>query len=150
LEPFVNYIQPLETAFVKFTSGSLKQPGLFTFSEPLKIGKKSNDNYTGKVIVIVNALAQSNAEFITMAFQSAPNVTVIGSTSAGADGNITPIVLPGMFTTYISGIGVYYPDGTNAQRSGVKINYVVKPTIKGIRENRDELLEKAKELIMNK
>ena len=150
LEPFVNYIQPLETAFVKFTSGSLKHPGLFTFSEPLKIGKKSNDNYTGKVIVIVNALAQSNAEFITMAFQSAPNVTVIGSTSAGADGNITPIVLPGMFTTYISGIGVYYPDGTNAQRSGVKINYVVKPTIKGIRENRDELLEKAKELIMNK
>lgn len=148
--PFVDYIKPLETPFVQFTSGSLKYPGLFTISESQQVGKKSDDNYTGKVIVIVNALAQSNAEYITMAFQSSPNVTVIGSTSAGADGTITPIVLPGMFTTYISGIGVRYPDGTNAQRSGVKIDYVVRPTIKGIKENRDELLEKAQELILVK
>jgi C-terminal processing protease CtpA/Prc len=146
-QTFGNYIKPLETAYVKFSHGSLRHPGLFTFSEPSKNGKKSDTSYTGKVIVIINALTQSNAEFVTMAFQSAPNVTVIGSTSAGADGNVTPIVLPGRFSTHISGIGVYYPDGTNTQRSGVKIDYVIRPTIKGIRENRDEVLERAKELI---
>jgi C-terminal processing protease CtpA/Prc len=78
-----------------------------------------------------------------MAFQSAPNVTVIGSTTAAADGNVSPIYLPGNLFTYISGIGVYYPDGTETQRSGVKIDVPVKPTIRGIKEGRDELLEKA-------
>lgn len=144
---FGNYIKPFESPFIKFTEASLTYPGLFTYSKPSVNGKKSADNYTGKVVVIVNALAQSNAEFVTMAFQSAPNVTVIGSSSAGADGNITAIQLPGMFSTHISSIGCYYPDGTNAQRVGVKIDHIVKPTIKGIQAGRDELLEKAEQLI---
>ncbi len=48
----------------------------------------------------------------------------------------------------ISGIGIYYPDGTETQRKGVKIDVVVNPTIKGIKAGRDELLEKAKEMIL--
>lgn len=143
------YLKPYVSPFVKFTNGSLKYPGLFTFGEPSVNGNKSDDYYKGRVIVLVNALTQSNAEYVTMALQSAPKVTVVGSSSAGADGNITKsIVLPGMFYTYISGLGVYYPDGTNTQRNGVKINYVVKPTIKGVKENTDEVLDKAKELIL--
>ena len=47
----------------------------------------------------------------------------------------------------ISGIGVFYPDGTPTQRIGVKIDYPLHPTIKGINEGKDELLEKAMELI---
>jgi len=145
------YLKPYVSTFVKFTNGSLRYPGLFTFGEPSVNGDKIDDYYKGKVIVLVNALTQSNAEYVTMALQSAPNVTVVGSTSAGADGNITkPIVLPGMFYTFISGLGVYYPDGTNTQRSGVKIDYIIRPTIKGIEENRDEVLEKAEELITRK
>jgi len=47
----------------------------------------------------------------------------------------------------ISGIGVYYPDGKETQRIGIVPDLVVKPTIKGIREGRDELVEKALEII---
>ncbi len=82
-----------------------------------------------------------------MAFQSAPNVTVIGDTTAGADGNVSPINLPGGVFTYFSGIGIYYPDGEDTQRRGVKIDVPVKPTIKAIKEGKDELLEKAIEII---
>jgi hypothetical protein len=46
-----------------------------------------------------------------------------------------------------SGLGVFYPDGTNTQRVGVRIDHYVTPTIEGIRTGRDELLEKAIELI---
>lgn len=46
-----------------------------------------------------------------------------------------------------SGIGVYYPDGGETQRIGIVPDIKVKPTIKGIREGRDELLEKAIEII---
>jgi C-terminal processing protease CtpA/Prc len=47
----------------------------------------------------------------------------------------------------ISGLGVFYPDGKPTQRVGVKIDYPIKPTIKGITEGKDELLDKAIELI---
>jgi hypothetical protein len=45
--------------------------------------------------------------------------------------------------TSFSGLGIYYPDNTNTQRVGVKIDIQVKPTIKGIKEGRDEVMEKA-------
>jgi hypothetical protein len=141
-----NYLKPYSSPFVKFTAGSVNYPGMF-YSTLEGNGENNSEHYKGKVVVIVNELTQSNAEFVTMAFQTAPNVTVIGSTTAGADGNISQIVLPGGFTTFISGLGVYYPDGICAQQKGVKINYVVKPTIKGIKAGRDELLEKAKKII---
>jgi len=82
-----------------------------------------------------------------MAFQSSPNVKVIGSTTAGADGNVSYIVLPGGLNTMISGIGVFYPDGKPTQRIGVKIDEVVYPTINGIKQGKDELLDKAIEML---
>ncbi len=72
---------------------------------------------------------------------------VIGSTTAGADGNVSPIIFPGNIRTMISGIGVYYPDGTETQRVGIIPDIEVKPTIKGIKEGKDKVLEKAIEII---
>lgn len=134
--------------FIQFSYGSVSEPGLFQLNPMTKSGKKMNKPYQGKVVVLVNSTTQSNAEFVTMAFQTAPNVKVIGSTTAGADGNISAILLPGGFKTWISGLGVYYPDGTNAQQTGVKIDVMVKPTIEGILNGKDEVLEKAQEMIM--
>ncbi len=144
---FGNYIKEKSSPFVKFTTGSIQDPGLFTFGGAISNGGKGN--YTGKVVIIVNELSQSQAEYTTMAFQSSPNVTVIGSTTAGADGNVSAITLPGGISSMISGIGVYYPDGTETQRKGVKIDIPMQPTINGIRAGKDELLEKAKEMILS-
>lgn len=83
-----------------------------------------------------------------MSFQSGVNVSVIGSTIAGEDGYITKIILPGGMTTFISGLGIYYPDWESAPRAGVKIDHIVKPTITGIKQDRDEVPEKAKPLIL--
>ena len=51
--------------------------------------------------------------------------------------------------TMITGIGVYYPDGTETQRVGIIPDIEVKPTIEGVKAGRDELLEKAMEVIEN-
>ena len=143
------YLVENPTSFVKFTSGSLQIPGEFTFGEFLEIGEEDNqDFYKNQVVVMVDATTQSQAEYTTMAFQSAPNVTVIGSTTAAADGNVSRIVLPGGIRTMISGIGVYYPDGRETQRVGVALDEEVKPTVRGIRAGRDEMLERAVEIIM--
>ena len=84
-----------------------------------------------------------------MAFKTASNSITIGSSSAGADGNISILSLPGGVKTMISGIGVYYPDGTETQRIGIKPDIEIHPSIKGISEQRDEILEKAIEIIEN-
>ena len=76
-----------------------------------------------------------------MAFRSALNTLVAGSTTAGADGNVSPITLPGGLRTLISGIGVFYPDRTPTQQVGIVPDIVVHPTIEGIRQGRDEVLE---------
>lgn len=82
-----------------------------------------------------------------MALRLAPHATVIGSTTAGADGNVSQFYLPGGISTLISGIGIYYPDGRETQRIGIIPDIVVKPTIRGITEGKDEPREKAIEIV---
>jgi C-terminal processing protease CtpA/Prc len=78
-----------------------------------------------------------------MAFRAAPDAIVVGSTTAGADGNVSPIPLPGGLSAMISGIGVFNPDGTPTQRVGIIPDLEVRPTLEGIRAGRDEVLEAA-------
>lgn len=61
-------------------------------------------------------------------------------------GNVTELVFPSGFSTSITSMGVYYPDGTNAQRTGVKINYRIEPSAEDMLHNRDIVMEKAMEL----
>lgn len=141
------YLMPDSTEFVKFSNGSITVPGSLNISTKLKVGKKDKGYYKGKVMILVNETTQSQAEYTAMALRVAPNAKVIGSTTAGADGNMSYFLLPGGITTAFSGIGVYYPDGKETQRIGIVPDIVVNPTINGVKQNRDELIEKAVELI---
>jgi len=60
-----------------------------------------------------------------------------------ADGNVSPIALPGKLRAMISGIGVFYSDRRPTQQVGIVPDLVVEPTIAGIRAGRDEVLEAA-------
>jgi len=141
------YLMPESKPFVKFTTGSIITPGLFIFTKTLNAGKENKDYYTGKVCILTNETSISSAEFHAMAYRIAPNATVIGSTTAGADGNVSQINIPGGISTMISGIGVYYPDGRETQRIGIVPDLEIKPSIEDIKNGRDELLEKAIEII---
>ena len=145
-----SYLMPKSTSFVKFTNGSIENPGLFTFTKSLDAGRDNMGYYKGKVVVIINEISQSSAEFHTMAYRVNPNTTVIGSTTAGADGNVSPFYLPGGISTMISGIGVYYPDGKETQRIGIVPDIELRPTIQGIKKRQDELVNKAIEIINGK
>lgn len=145
-----NYLMPKRLPFVKFSNTSLQNPGLFTFTETLMTGKKNKNYYKGKVVVLINEISQSSAEFHAMAYKMIPNVVFIGSTTAGADGNVSRFFLPGGIFTMISGIGVYYPDGKETQRIGILSDIEMKPTINGIKKGNDELLDKAIEIIRGK
>lgn len=130
------------TEFATFTVGDLSNPGAFHWGGVESLQPKE-PHYAGKIVVLVDEISLSQAEYTTMAFRSAPNVTVIGSTTAGADGNVSQVPLPGGISTMISGIGVFYPDKRPTQRIGMIPDRQVKPTIAGIRDGRDEILEAA-------
>jgi C-terminal processing protease CtpA/Prc len=141
-----DYLIPKPTPFAKIYIGNIRSPGTFSFSNTYNIGKFNRDYFKGKVILIINERTQSQGEYTAMALRCAPNAITIGSTTAGTDGDVSSINLPGGVTTYITGNGVFYPDGKQTQRIGIIPDIVSKPTISGIKNGKDELLNKAIEL----
>jgi len=140
------YFHIKKTPFVKFSNTNTNNPGLFNIGKPLYVqGMKTA--YNGKLVILVNESTVSQAEYTAMALRSTAIATVVGSTTAGADGNVSQINLPGGITTHISGIGVYYPDGTETQRVGIVPDVVVNPTLRGYLSGMDEVLEKAVQII---
>src|ERR1035437_10101126 len=160
-----NYFTSKRKPFARFTTANLNNPGEFNFSRNVSFldnnaGNRYSSNifetprsekyFQGKLVVIVNEETISQAEYTAMAFRAGDNTVIIGSQTQGADGNISFIPLPGGLKAGISGIGVYYPDGRGTQRIGIVPDIEVKPTIKGIIDGKDELLEKAIEIINQK
>lgn len=135
-----------DQAYAKFIKPDLTYPGKFIWTKTEEISPIKNRYYSGKVILLVNEETQSSLEYSAMLLQSGKNVTTIGNQTSGADGNVSKIEFLG-FESGMSGLGVFYPDKTETQRVGVKIDIQVLPTIKGIQEGRDEVLEKAKEYL---
>ena len=130
---------------------TLALPGLFYLQEQWlfedfgEVAARCTEPYKGRVILLVDEMTQSNPEFQAMAFQSCPQTLTIGSPTSGANGSIVWIPLPGQMTSF-SGIGALYPDGTQPQTVGVRLDVEVLPTAEGLQAGRDEVLERALEL----
>lgn len=153
LENLVNTLKTGKSSFAIYSTCNISLPGSFKYYSTdtyRKWGSEPSSGYNGKIILLVNENTQSSGEFFAMAFQENKNTQTIGSMTAGADGNLTIINLPGFVTTGFSGIGVFYPDKTVTQRAGIKIDQLISPSIKGIKENRDEVMEMAIKLIIEK
>jgi hypothetical protein len=141
------YLSDKAVPFAKFRYTATDHPGLYIDEKVQEFGTSNKDLYRGKIVVLVNEESQSAAEFTAMALRAIGHATIMGSQTAGADGDVSMIRLPGGLLTYFSGIGVYYPDGKGTQRIGIVPDIVFKPTIKGLSAGHDELLEKAIALI---
>jgi len=137
------------TAFVRFTICDPKNPGAFDWLPPLSLAPEK-PYFEGRVAVLVDEVTQSSAEYTAMALRARPGSVVVGSTTAGADGNVSSIPLPGGLRTMISGIGVYYPDHRPTQRVGIVPDLVVRPTIAGVRAGRDEVMEAAIQRVLGR
>ena len=137
------------TPFAKFTVADTRNPGAFSFGLPLSL-MPTAPHIEGEVAILVDEVSQSQAEYTTMAFRSRPGAIVVGSQTAGADGNVSSIPLPGSQRTMISGIGVFYPDARPTQRIGIVPDVEVHPTIAGLRAGRDEVLEAAVQRLLKR
>jgi C-terminal processing protease CtpA/Prc len=119
-------------------------PSLFKWKLNLnKVGHFSDSAYKGKVIILCDERTESQGEYSCMVLQTIPQAVTIGSQTAGADGVNRMIPMGGGLNVSYSCYGVYYPDKTQTQRDGIKINIPVKKTVKAIKEGKDEILERA-------
>jgi C-terminal processing protease CtpA/Prc len=141
------YLVAERTPYVKFALADLTYPGRFTYLPVESIKPGAGPAYPGKVMVLVNEGSRSLAEYFAMTVRATPHATVVGSTTAAADGDVSYIPLPGGLSCRLSGVGVYYPDGRETQRIGIVPDVVVHPTIAGLRAHQDEVLDKAVQLL---
>lgn len=99
--------------------------------------------YKGKVVMLINEDALSQAEYTCQFVAAATNVTFVGSPTNGANGDVTNLVLPGGISVSFTGHDVRHADGRQLQRIGIQPHLKVEPTPNGLREGRDEVLEAA-------
>lgn len=150
------YIIPRQTVFSYIGMPNQAMPGAF-YNQEMLAGKgvmkeqmddiRTFEPYQGKVVILMDEGSQSQSEFAIMALRQAPNATVVGSPSIGADGNVVKVSLPGRVIFGMSSLGVYTPEGGQTQRCGLKPDIECYPTLDGIKAGKDELIEKAIEVI---
>jgi hypothetical protein len=136
------YFAVKPTPFVSFTFPDLANPGAFHFGAGPLI-QPGTVHYNGRIVVLVDEVTQSQAEYTAMALRAMPHALVVGSTTAGADGNVSRIPLPGGLSSMISGLGVFYPNHRPTQRVGIVPDVFVHPTVIGVAAGQDEVLDTA-------
>jgi carboxyl-terminal processing protease len=146
--PLANKLLKTRKIFMQLTEPDYDYPGFVKWVPPMKAGKLYNPSYyKGTIIILVNCETMSRAEFTAMALKQSEKVVVIGSQTAGADGDVAVIPFPGGIYTYYSGIGIYQPDGKITQRLGIVPDIEVQPSLKGILEGKDEYIDRAMKYI---
>lgn len=142
--PISDWLNSEEKEFARFLDPDVNYPGRYYWREGIhKCGKSNLDHYKGKVIILANEKAISHGEFTIMSLQTVPNSVVIGSQTGGADGaNYGFPLIKGFYTSFTC-YGVFYPNKKETQRIGIVPDIEVKPTILGIQQGRDEVLERA-------
>jgi C-terminal processing protease CtpA/Prc len=112
-----------------------------------KIPDTDKSVYKGRTVMLINERAVSSAEHTGLFFEAANGTKFIGSPTMGANGDITLFFVPGGIRVLMTGQGVTHADGRQLQRVGLVPDVAVKPTIAGVRQGRDEVLEKALEYL---
>ncbi|HYL98930.1 MAG TPA: S41 family peptidase [Blastocatellia bacterium] len=102
-----------------------------------------NLHYSGKVVVLINEQALSQSEHTCLFIEAATKAVFVGTPTSGVDGDVTNTILPGGISISFSGQAIRHGDGRQLQRIGILPDVKAAPTIKGIRERRDEVLDAA-------
>lgn len=140
---FFKYIYN-EPEFIYYTiEPNLQIPGEFYSFRYIAGRFYNNPKYENKIILLVDEYTRDNGEYFAAAFQSRDNVIIVGSMtdgSANSDGNAI-VKLPDSIIANYTLHGAYDKFKKPYHKNGIKIDHTIRPTVKGIQEGRDEILE---------
>ncbi len=119
--------------------------GSFSLDEGLWTSPDASprERYAGRVVVLADGSSQSAAEHVCVLIKSVAALTFVGSRTSGANGGVTRTILPSGIVVNFTGQSVRNADGSQLQRVGIVPDVEAHPTLRGIRDGRDEVLERA-------
>jgi C-terminal processing protease CtpA/Prc len=100
-----------------------------------------------RVAFVTDGRAISYAETYLGIIEHYELAEIVGGPTAGTNGNVNPIRLPGGYTISWTGMKVLKHDGAQHHGIGIQPTVPVQRTIRGVAEGRDELLEAAIEVV---
>jgi C-terminal processing protease CtpA/Prc len=98
---------------------------------------------SGKIVFLTDGRAISYAESCMGIVEHYRLGEIVGSTTAGTNGNINRFDVPGGYTIVFTGMKVLKHDGSVHHGVGIRPTIPVSPTRAGIAAGRDEVLERA-------
>ena len=118
----------------------------FTGGTPMLV-QPCKPRLTAKVVFIIAAQAISQAECYLGIVEHYHLGELVGEPTAGTNGNINPFVLPGGYYVTWTGLRVLKHDGSPHHGVGILPTVPVSRTIAGVAAGKDELLERAIDLL---
>lgn len=112
-----------------------------TFEQRLE--STDQPKYTAPTVMLIDDRTYSQGELTGLWYHAASGTTFIGSNSAGEDSDNSATVLPGGIIVVFTADEFRGVDGPRLQRIGIVPDVRVKPTIRGIRAGKDEVLDAA-------
>jgi C-terminal processing protease CtpA/Prc len=97
----------------------------------------------GNVVVLIDERAISQAEHTCLFLEAMTHAKFVGTPTNGTNGDVTSVMLPGDIQASFTGHDIRHADGRQLQRIGIQPDIRVEPTIGGVRNGRDEVLEAA-------
>jgi C-terminal processing protease CtpA/Prc len=113
------------------------------FAQTTGVWSHDPQRYTGPVIMLTDTTTLSQAEHLTTFYRSSNRGKVLGGRTAGANGEITSVQLPGGYGFSFTGMIVRNPDGTVFHGRGVVPDIEVVPTPADLRAGRDAMVIRA-------
>ncbi|HSK18085.1 MAG TPA: S41 family peptidase [Longimicrobiales bacterium] len=98
-------------------------------------------------VFITDGRAVSYAESVMGIVENYRLAEIVGQTTAGTNGNVNPFILPGGYRVSWTGMKVLKHDGSRHHGVGIRPTIPMVRTIAGVAAGRDELLERAIEVL---
>ena len=102
-------------------------------------------HYTGAIVALIDERTTGAMERLAVALDAVARVTFIGSSSAGAPGEVMTVGLPGGLTVALPIVELRRADDAQLQRVGITPSVEARLTVRGVRSGFDDVIERAQQ-----
>ena len=106
--------------------------------------------WKARMAIITSPVVVSSGETIMGMVDHFDVAEIVGRSTAGCNGNSNYIDLPGGFGVTWTGLKILKHDDSQFHLIGIQPDYPVERSIKAVREGRDEMLDKAIDILSNR
>jgi len=105
-------------------------------------------HFAGRLVVLIDERTQGASERLALALEAVAPVTFVGSASAGSPAEPYQMSVPGLLTVSVPLAEIRRADGGQVQRVGITPLVELRPTVRGVRNAQDDVLDRAQQWLV--